>query len=128
MVRLFNSGTAVLNAWTPTNTNTSIPRAINADPNQNVRPSDRWIENGSYMRIKNLMLGYTLPSGTLSTLTNGTITRLRVYVSCQNLATFTKYKGWDPEIGSRRTTLTNGIDYGQYPSARSYQFGLQVGF
>lgn len=128
MVRLFNSGTAVLNAWTPANTNTNVPRAINADPNQNVRPSDRWIEDGSYLRIKNLMFGYTFPAGALGTLTNGAITRFRVYVSSQNLATFTKYKGWDPEIGSRRTTLTNGIDYGQYPSSRSYQVGLQVGF
>ena len=128
MIRLFNSGTAVLNAWTPTNTNTSVPRAINSDPNLNVRPSDRWIEDGSYLRIKNLMFGYTFPAGALGTLTNGAITRFRVYVSSQNLATFTKYKGWDPEIGSRRTTLTNGIDYGQYPSARSFQLGLQVGF
>ena len=128
MVRLFNSGTAVLDAWTPTHTNTNIPRAINADPNLNVRPSDRWIEDGSYLRIKNLMFGYTFPTSALSTLTKGALTRFRVYVSAQNLATFTKYKGWDPEIGSRRTTLTNGIDYGQYPSARSFQLGLQVGF
>jgi hypothetical protein len=51
-----------------------------------------------------------------------------VYVASQNLVTFTKYKGWDPEIGSKNTTLTNGIDYGQYPAARSFQFGVQVGF
>jgi hypothetical protein len=51
-----------------------------------------------------------------------------MYISSQNLLTFTRYKGWDPEIGSKNTTLTNGIDYGQYPSARSFQFGLQVGF
>lgn len=128
MVRLFNSGTAVLDAWTPDHTNTEIPRTINADPNQNVRPSTRWIEDGSYLRIKNLMIGYTLSESALSSLTKGAITRFRIYVSSQNLATFTKYKGWDPEIGSRRTTLTNGIDYGQYPSARSFQIGLQAGF
>lgn len=128
MARLFNSGTNVLRAWTSTNTHTDIPRAISGDPNQNVRPSSRWIEDGSYLRLKNLMIGYTLPGRALQTLTKGAITRFRVYVSSQNLLTITKYKGWDPEVGTRRTTLTNGIDYGQYPSARSYQLGVQVGF
>jgi len=128
MARLFNSGTNVLRAWTPSNTHTDIPRAISGDPNQNVRPSNRWIEDGSYLRLKNLMLGYTIPARTLQSLTKGAISRFRVYVSSQNLATITKYKGWDPEVGTRRTSLTNGIDYGQYPSARSYQVGVQVGF
>jgi hypothetical protein len=128
MARLFNSGTNVLRAWTSTNTHTDIPRAISGDPNQNVRPSSRWVEDGSYLRLKNLMIGYTLPGRALQTLTKGAITRFRVYVSSQNLLTITKYKGWDPEVGTRRTTLTNGIDYGQYPSARSYQLGVQVGF
>ena len=128
MVRLFNSGTAVLNAWTSSHTNTSMPRAISGDPNQNVRPSDRWIESGSYLRIKNLMIGYSIPGGALQSLTKGAISRFRIYVSSQNLVTITKYKGWDPEIGTRRSALTNGIDYGQYPTARSYQVGVQVGF
>jgi len=128
MSRLFNSGTAVLNAWTPSNTRTDIPRAISGDPNQNVRPSDRWVEDGSYLRVKNLMIGYTIPASGLQSLTKGAVTRFRVYISSQNLLTFTKYKGWDPEVGTRRTSLTNGIDYGQYPSARSYQVGVQVGF
>jgi hypothetical protein len=125
MARLFGSGTEVLNAWTPTNTNT---RAISGDPNQNVRPSTRWIENGSYLRLKNIMIGYTIPAGFLENFTKGTVSSFRIYVSSQNLLTFTKYKGWDPEIGSKNTTLTNGIDYGQYPAARSFLFGLQVGF
>jgi TonB-linked SusC/RagA family outer membrane protein len=128
MVRLFNSGTAVLDAWSPSHTNTSMPRAISGDPNQNVRPSNRWIEDGSYLRLKNLMIGYTIPAAALQTLTKGAVTRFRVYISSQNLLTVTKYKGWDPEVGTRRTSLTNGIDYGQYPSARSYQVGVQVGF
>lgn len=128
MVRLFNSGTAVLNAWTPGNTNTNMPRAISGDPNQNARPSNRWLEDGSYLRLKNLMIGFTIPAGSLQSLTKGAVTRFRIYVSSQNLFTVTKYKGWDPEVGTRRTTLTNGIDYGQYPSARSYQVGVQVGF
>lgn len=128
MARLFGSGTEVLNAWTPTNTHTSVPRAISGDPNQNVRPSTRWIENGSYLRLKNIMIGYTIPGSFLEKYTKGTVSSFRLYVSSQNLLTFTKYKGWDPEIGSKNTTLTNGIDYGQYPAARSFLFGLQVGF
>jgi TonB-linked SusC/RagA family outer membrane protein len=128
MARLFGAGTEVLNAWTPENKNTDIPRAISGDPNSNLRVSDRWIESGSYLRLKNLMLGYTIPSPVLQSLTNGAVSSFRVYVASQNLLTFTKYKGWDPEIGSKNTTLTNGIDYGQYPAARSFQVGLQVGF
>jgi TonB-linked SusC/RagA family outer membrane protein len=128
MARLFNSGTRVLNAWTPTNTHTDIPRAISGDPNQNVRPSTRWIENGSYLRLKNLMLGYSIPERILSSMTKNTVTRFRIYVASQNLLTFTGYKGWDPEIGAKNGTLTNGIDYGQYPSARSIQVGVQAGF
>jgi TonB-dependent starch-binding outer membrane protein SusC len=128
MRRLFNASTAVLNAWTPANPNTLIPRVINGDPNENARVSDRWIEDGSYLRLKNVMLGYTLPETTLKSLTKGAVSRFRIYVSSQNLLTFTQYKGWDPEIGSKNGALTNGIDYGQYPSARSFQVGVQVGF
>ncbi len=128
MARLFGSGTAVLNAWTPNNTNTDVPRAIAGDPNTNVRPSTRWIENGSYLRLKNITIGYTVPNSLLQSMTRNAISSFRVYIGSQNLVTFTKYKGWDPEIGSKNTTLTNGIDYGQYPAARSFLVGLQVGF
>ncbi|MBO9562252.1 MAG: TonB-dependent receptor [Niastella sp.] len=128
MARLFGSGTAVLNAWTESNKNTNMPRAISGDPNQNVRPSTRWIEDGSYLRLKNIIIGYTIPNKVLQSVTGGTISSFRLYISSQNLLTFTGYDGWDPEIGSKNTTLTNGIDYGQYPAARSFQFGLQVGF
>lgn len=127
MARLFNSGTAVLRAWTPGNTATDIPRAISGDPNQNLRVSDRWIEDGTYLRLKNVMIGYTVPVQNWSPL-RGAVSSFRIYVSAQNLLTFTGYKGWDPEIGSKNTTLTNGIDYGQYPAARSFQAGVQVGF
>jgi TonB-linked SusC/RagA family outer membrane protein len=128
MPRLFNAGTQVLNAWTPSNTNTDIPRAVNSDPNRNGRLSTRWIENGSYLRLKNLTIGYTLPGSLLKSVSKSTVKRLRMYVSSQNLVTFTGYKGYDPEIGSKNGTLTNGVDFGQYPTARSFQFGLQVGF
>jgi TonB-linked SusC/RagA family outer membrane protein len=128
MARLFGSGTAVMRAWTPSNTNTDVPRAISGDPNQNVRPSTRWIEDGSYLRLKNIIVGYTIPNSVLQSVSKGAISSFRVYISSQNLLTFTGYNGWDPEIGSKNTTLTNGIDYGQYPAARSFQFGVQVGF
>lgn len=128
MARLFGAGTEVLRAWTPTNKNTNIPRAISGDPNQNLRVSDRWIEDGSYLRLKNISVGYNFPAGPLQSFTKGAISNFRVYISAQNLFTITGYNGWDPEIGSKNTTLTNGIDYGQYPNARSIQFGVQVGF
>jgi TonB-linked SusC/RagA family outer membrane protein len=128
MSRLFNAGTNVLNAWTPSNTNTDMPRATSGDLNRNARISSRWIENGSYLRLKNVILGYALPTTTLTSISGSTVKRLRIFVSATNLLTFTGYKGYDPEIGSKNGTLTNGVDFGQYPSARSFQFGIQAGF
>ena len=128
MSRLFNADVNVLNAWTPTNTNTTIPRAISGDPNSNVRPSSRWVESGSYLRLKNLQLGYNLPMPWLKTTSHNLVSKLRIYVSSTNLFTITKYTGLDPEVGSKNTTLTNGIDYGQYPSPRIFQAGLQATF
>lgn len=130
MVRFFNAGTQVLNAWTPTNTNTNIPRAISSDPNQNARPSTRFLENGSYLRLKNVMLGYTLPASSLQSLTNGVVKNFRIYVSATNLLTFTDYSGFDPEVGNRtpNSSLTNGIDFAVYPQPKAFQAGIQVGF
>ncbi|CCH51209.1 TonB-dependent receptor plug [Fibrisoma limi BUZ 3] len=131
MLRLFNAGTDVLNAWTPTNTNTDVPRAVSGDPNGNTRTSDRFIEDGSYMRVKNLSLGYNMPAGALQSWTRGTLSRARLYVAVTNLLTLTKYTGYDPEIGSRPSTntpLTTGVDYGQFPQARTLMVGLQLGF
>jgi len=137
MTRLFNAGPEVLNAWTPQNTNTSQPRAIDGDPNKNSRVSDRWVEDGSYLRVKSLMLGYTVPAAILKTFTKGTCKNLKFYVSAQNLLTFTKYKGYDPEIGQRGTfgnytatwgILSQGVDYGQFPQPRTFIGGVQVSF
>jgi TonB-dependent starch-binding outer membrane protein SusC len=143
MLRLFNAGTEVLNAWTPSNTDTDIPRAISGDPNQNARTSDRFIESGSYLRLKSLTIGYTVPTGVL---TRGNVTGVRIYVSGQNLFTITKYTGYDPEVGAYiplsangtpgtpgagGTTsglLNNGIDYGLMPSARTLLAGIQINF
>jgi len=129
MLRLFNAGTDVLNAWTPNNTNTDIPRAVSGDPNSNTRTSDRFVEDGSYLRLKNISLGYSVPASALQSFSRGTLANARIYVAAQNLLTFTKYTAYDPEIGSRfGTQLTSGIDYGQYPAARTVMVGLQVGF
>lgn len=130
MKRLFNASTDVLNAWTPTNTNTTIPRAISGDPNNNTRISDRFIQDGSYLRLKSVSVGYSVPPALLKTVLNGTLSRARIYVSSYNLLTFTKYTlGYDPEVGSRSDSdLTTGIDYANYPQNRTFQVGLQLGF
>ncbi len=129
MLRLFGAGKEVLNAWTPQNPNTDIPRAVDSDPNNNSRTSDRFLESGAYMRVKLFSVGYNIPAGSLSRLTKGAVSNARIYVSAQNLLTFTNYSGYDPEIGSRfNAALTAGIDYGQFPQPRTFLFGLQVGF
>lgn len=130
MIRFFNASTEVLNAWTPTNTNTNVPRAVPADPNQNTRPSTRFLEDGSYLRLKNIMLAYRVSPDRLTSISNGVVKNMRLYVSAQNLLTFTKYKGYDPEVGNRtpNASLTNGIDYAVYPQPQSYLFGIQIGF
>src|SRR5688572_10481022 len=130
MVRFFNAGTQVLNSWTPTNTNTDIPRAVSSDPNQNARPSTRFLEDGSYLRLKNISIGYNLAGNSLHSLTKGVVKNFRVYVSAQNILTFTNYSGYDPEVGNRtpNNSLTNGIDYFSYPQPKSFQVGIQAGF
>jgi len=122
-------------AWTAENPSTTNPRIKWSDPNDNSRVSRRWIQDGSYLRLKNINLGYEIPADVISRKTNGAISKFRVYVAAQNLLTFTKYNlGYDPEIGMKLGSnrgagnLTNGIDYGQYPAARSFILGLQLGF
>jgi len=129
MIRFFNAGKQVLNAWTPTNTNTDIPRAISGDPNGNARTSTRFLENGSYLRLKNIALGYNFSSAKLSAWTKGTVSSFRIYVSGQNLLTFTNYSGYDPEVGNRTGgSLTNSIDWAIYPQPKSVQVGIQANF
>jgi TonB-linked SusC/RagA family outer membrane protein len=114
------------NYWTPTNTNTNIPRPIDNTANNNLLISDRYIEDGSYLRIQNLTFGYSLPQDLITKLK---MYRLRLYGSAQNLYTFTDYSGYDPEIGSfNQNPLLAGIDNGRYPSPRMYSLGLNVEF
>lgn len=118
-----NAGTIALDRWTGPNTSNYVPRAVFNDPNQNNRVSSHYIENGSYMRIKLLTLGYTLPASLLSSLHSQ---RVRVYVSAQNLATFTKYTGFDPELGNQGNSL--GVDRGVYPQSRVFLTGVNLSF
>lgn len=121
-----NALTDAANYWTPTNTNTSIPRPINSTSSVNNQISTRFIEDGSYLRIQNLTLGYTLPSELISKIK---MSRLRIYGSVQNLHTFTKYRGYDPEIGSfNQNALLTGIDNGRYPTPRTFSVGVNVEF
>ncbi|MFP5436366.1 MAG: SusC/RagA family TonB-linked outer membrane protein [Bacteroidia bacterium] len=122
-----NYSTAVLNAWTPENTNTSVPRAIASDPNLNNRTSSRFLENGSYLRFKTLQIGYTIPSSVNSKIG---ISSLRIYASADNLVTFTKYGGYNPDLGRTGSIFDRGVDYGHvaYPLARTISGGIQLTF
>lgn len=103
-----------------------VQRITANDANDNNRMSDRFIEDGSYLRIKNIALGYTFPRSWTEKIG---IESLRIYANVQNAFTFTKYKGYDPEIGAyHQNVLTRGIDYARYPSQRIYTFGLNLGF
>lgn len=110
------------------NTGTKTPRATVNDPNDNDRISSRYVEDGSYLRIKNLTLGYTFPKKWLDRVR---IENLRVYMNMQNLYTFTRYSGYDPEVGASTqdsTGLTYGLDNGRYPSPTTWSFGLNITF
>jgi hypothetical protein len=118
----YNMLKGILNAWSPTNPNGSVPRVSLSDPNNNFgNTSDWYLENGSYTRVKNVTLGYTFPA----TITQRIgLNSLRLYVTANNLLTFTKYSGFDPEVGMNNY----GIDIAGYPQARSVLVGLNVNF
>jgi TonB-linked SusC/RagA family outer membrane protein len=118
-----NGSTVLLDRWTPTNTDTDV-KAAYQDPAITI--SDRFIEDATYYRLKNISLGYTLPKGLLS---KARIENLRIYVSAQNAATWTNYTGYDPEVSLNGQTLINkGIDQGVYPNNKSYQVGVSLSF
>ena len=108
------------------NPDTNVPRATTQDPNDNDRISDRYVEDGSYLRIKNITLGYTFKKDLIS---RWGLQNVRAYVNLQNVATFTHYTGYDPEIGaSTQSTNVYGLDNGRYPSPTVYSVGLNVTF
>ena len=114
-----NGTTRLLGRWTGAGTSNDVPRAVDSDPNNNLRVSTHFIENGSFVRLKNLTLGYTLPKSIMSRIA---ATQIRFYVTAQNLVTLTKYTGYDPEVSA------SGIDLGIYPQTRVLLGGLNIGF
>jgi TonB-linked SusC/RagA family outer membrane protein len=119
-----NQSRDMLNRWTPTNTNTDIPRASTTRPANRV--STRQIEDGSYLRLKNIQLAYNLPASVLKGLK---IQSVRVYATAQNYLTWTNYSGYDPEVNRfGQDSRSQGFDYASYPAAKTLLFGLNVGF
>lgn len=121
-----NQSVDVLRRWTPDNRNTDIPRAAGAGNVDNVRNSTRFIEDGSYLRLKSVTLSYDFSGDRLKRLG---IEKLSVYSTGQNILTFTKYSGFDPEVNAFGRSATElGIDYGTYPQARTLTVGANVEF
>lgn len=115
----------VLDAWTPDNTTTNVPVAKVANyEGGNSLPSEFYLENGSYLRLKNIQLGYTLP---LKYSVKAYMQKLRLYLSVQNVFTITRYSGYDPEVSSN-ALFSRGVDMNSYPNARIYSIGLNVTF
>ena len=119
-----NYGVNALNAWTPQNTSTNIPRAVFNDPNGNARMSERFVEDGSYFALKNIQVGYTLPGELVSKVK---VDKVRIYAGANNLFTITDYSGYTPEIVGGNI-FNRGIDYGSYPMFRNFNFGVEITF
>jgi TonB-dependent starch-binding outer membrane protein SusC len=120
----FNYSTATLNAWTPTN-HSNIPRAVINDPNFNDRVSSRFLEDGSYLRMKTLQIGYTFQDNFKNRLK---LSSLRAYISADNIFTITKYSGYNPDLGRTGSILDRGVDFGHpaYPLAKTVSLGIQL--
>lgn len=114
-----NQTTATLDRWQQEGDMNVMPRAVFNDPNKNTRASDRWIEDGSYLRIKNIVFGYNLPNRWIERFG---MQQARVYFSGSNIYTFTNYEGVDPEVG------ISGIENGVYPVTRTMSFGVNITF
>ena len=122
----FNYAASTLNAWTPSNP-TNFPRAVINDPNFNDRTSTRFLESGSYLRLKTLQLGYKIQEKVSKKFG---VAALRAYISADNLFTITDYTGYNPDIGRTGSIFDRGVDYGEvaYPLAKTISIGLQVTF
>lgn len=123
-LRYTNRTEDILGRWTGEGSTNEMPRYTWIDVNNNYRVSDLYIENGSYLRLKNIQIGYTLPKSVLNKIGS---TVWRFYISAENLLTFTKYTGADPEIGAM-SSFDIGIDRGIYPAARTFRFGTTISF
>ena len=114
-----NQTASVKYRWVGYGTSTVMPRAVYGDPNHNARISDRFVEDGSYLRLKNITLSYTFPAKWTQKIS---IENARIYLSCENVATLTRYSGFDPEVG------INGIDGNRYPVSRTFSLGVNFNF
>ena len=119
-----NLSTDMLDRWTGEGTSNTIPRFTFSDTNRNNRISDLYIEDASFVRLKNIQIGYTLPGNVLNRINAKS---WRIYVSAENLFTLTKYSGADPEIGAL-SSFDIGIDRGLYPQARTFRLGTSISF
>src|SRR5690625_944782 len=117
----FNYHKDALNRWTGEGTSQTMPRLNINDPNSNLRSSDWYVDDGSYLRLNNLQIGYTISQSVID------IRRLRVYAVATNLFTITGYPGVDPELGTDNSQLFCGIDTGHYPLPRTSAFGINIG-
>lgn len=123
---VFGQANTVKSRWTPENTTATMPRAVFQDPNNNRRVSDRFVEDASYVRLKNVTFGYTFPTKLLEKIK---MRSARVYVTGQNLLTFTDYSGFDPEVSTfGETNTAAGTDFLTFPQSRSLIVGLNIGF
>jgi hypothetical protein len=118
-----NQSLAITRRWRKQGDVTDIPRAVYRDDIQNARFSTRWIEDGSYFRLKTITLGYNFPT---TLIRRAHFSSARVYVTTQNLLTFTNYKGVDPEFTGG--VIVGGIDWSTFPQPRTVTFGLNLGF
>ncbi|WP_159023088.1 TonB-dependent receptor [Formosa sp. L2A11] len=123
----YNKDSALLGAWSTDNPNSNIPRLSLDDPNNNIRPSSYYVEDGSYLKLNNLQIGYTLPAEILNNL------GLRIYAQASNVFTITDYSGMTPEIGlqnysSSSRNLDIGVDRGIYPPSRTFILGFNLNF
>ncbi|AQG82066.1 SusC/RagA family TonB-linked outer membrane protein [Spirosoma montaniterrae] len=131
MTRPFNASTQVLRRWRQDGDVTDVPRA-GQNANLNTRPSSYFVENGAFMRVRNITIGYSLPNAFLQK--SRFIQSVRLYATLQNALTFTRYTGYDPEISSPDPNnasaflFSRGVDRGQYPQPRTYMIGLQANF
>ncbi len=126
MAGLQNQSVAVSERYTNTTPSSTLPRATGPDPNDNRRVSDRFVEDGSFLRVKNISIGYTFPAEWLS---RAQIQYVRIYGSAQNFFTWTNYSGYDPEIGSfNQNPIINGVDNGRYPISKSLTAGINLKF
>ncbi|NLR68073.1 TonB-dependent receptor [Chitinophaga varians] len=123
-----NAGTDILDRWRKPGDVAALPRiGQNVTGNGNLRPSDWWLEDGSYLRLRNITVGYNVPASTLTSTTKGSLKSLRVYIAAQNLITITRYSGYDPEVAGDYL-FARGIDQGQVPQPRTFLAGVQLGF